>query len=203
MGVIGLRRLKPFPPCTKEILVSHSKGLAAAFTDGPADPDTEPERFYQQAYFLGKSAELVYPPATTAGCSENSIKENELDDQAEQKQRDYRSLRPWLRSSRLLRRTGVWQIWRDGAKTTRYWQPRLSQDGHLREDIADRFDPDVLDGNSSQPETIQMDHFSEQTHMMIHVLRHHGSSKGRVCAAMLLCVLGLAVPAGGGCLSIA
>ncbi len=38
----------------------------------------------------------------------------------------------------------VWQIWKDGAKTTRYWNPTFNQDGKIREDIADRFGPDVL-----------------------------------------------------------
>lgn len=38
----------------------------------------------------------------------------------------------------------VWQIWRDGAKTTRYWDPCLNQDGAIREDLADCFGPDVM-----------------------------------------------------------
>ncbi|QEG00247.1 Arylsulfatase [Stieleria maiorica] len=38
----------------------------------------------------------------------------------------------------------VWQIWRRGAKTTRYWNPCLNHDGRIRDDIADRFGPDVL-----------------------------------------------------------
>ncbi|MCA9069112.1 MAG: sulfatase-like hydrolase/transferase, partial [Planctomycetaceae bacterium] len=38
----------------------------------------------------------------------------------------------------------VWQIWRNGAKTTRYWNPCLNHDGRLRDDIGDRFGPDVL-----------------------------------------------------------
>ncbi|MCA9246897.1 MAG: sulfatase-like hydrolase/transferase, partial [Planctomycetales bacterium] len=38
----------------------------------------------------------------------------------------------------------VWQIWRDGAKTTRYWQPCFNHDGKIRDDIAERFGPDVL-----------------------------------------------------------
>lgn len=38
----------------------------------------------------------------------------------------------------------VWQIWKDGAKTTRYWDPCLNQDGRVRGDIADRYGPDVL-----------------------------------------------------------
>lgn len=38
----------------------------------------------------------------------------------------------------------VWQIWRQGAKTTRYWNPCFNHDGKVREDIAHRFGPDVL-----------------------------------------------------------
>ena len=38
----------------------------------------------------------------------------------------------------------VWQIWRGGAKTTRYWNPCLNHDGKVRDDIADRYGPDVL-----------------------------------------------------------
>ncbi len=38
----------------------------------------------------------------------------------------------------------VWQIWRDGAKTDRHWNPTYNQDGKIREDIAERFGPDVL-----------------------------------------------------------
>lgn len=38
----------------------------------------------------------------------------------------------------------VWQIWRDGKKTTRYWQPCFNHDGEVRSDIEDRFGPDVL-----------------------------------------------------------
>lgn len=38
----------------------------------------------------------------------------------------------------------VWQIWREGAKTTRYWKPCLNHDGRIRDDIAERFGPDVL-----------------------------------------------------------
>lgn len=38
----------------------------------------------------------------------------------------------------------VWQIWRNGAKTTRYWNPCLNHDGKVRDDIAERFGPDVL-----------------------------------------------------------
>ncbi len=38
----------------------------------------------------------------------------------------------------------VWQIWKDGAKTTRYWNPTFNHDGKVREDIAERYGPDVL-----------------------------------------------------------
>ncbi|QDS91474.1 Arylsulfatase precursor [Roseimaritima multifibrata] len=38
----------------------------------------------------------------------------------------------------------VWQIWRDGKKTGRHWQPTFNQDGEIRSDIQDRFGPDVL-----------------------------------------------------------
>ncbi|GAA5509970.1 sulfatase-like hydrolase/transferase [Novipirellula caenicola] len=38
----------------------------------------------------------------------------------------------------------IWQIWRDGNKTLRHWTPTLNEDGQVREDIADRFGPDVL-----------------------------------------------------------
>lgn len=38
----------------------------------------------------------------------------------------------------------VWQIWRKGAKTTRYWDPCFNHDGRVRDDIADRYGPDVL-----------------------------------------------------------
>lgn len=38
----------------------------------------------------------------------------------------------------------VWQIWREGEKTTRYWDPCFNQDGHIRQDIVERFGPDVL-----------------------------------------------------------
>ena len=38
----------------------------------------------------------------------------------------------------------VWQIWRDGAKTTRYWNPTFNHDGNIREDIVESFGPDVL-----------------------------------------------------------
>ncbi|WP_047815429.1 sulfatase-like hydrolase/transferase [Rhodopirellula islandica] len=38
----------------------------------------------------------------------------------------------------------VWQIWKDGAKTVRHWNPTLNHDGRVREDVAERFGPDVL-----------------------------------------------------------
>ena len=38
----------------------------------------------------------------------------------------------------------IWQIWRDGKKTLRHWNPTFNEDGQVREDIADRFGPDVL-----------------------------------------------------------
>ena len=44
----------------------------------------------------------------------------------------------------------LWQIWRTnpetgiGEKTSRYWNPAFNQDGQLRDDISDRFGPDVL-----------------------------------------------------------
>ncbi len=38
----------------------------------------------------------------------------------------------------------VWQIWNDGQKTDRHWNPTFNQDGVIRDDIADRFGPDVL-----------------------------------------------------------
>ena len=38
----------------------------------------------------------------------------------------------------------VWQIWLQGKKTSRHWQPTFNQDGVVRNDIADRFGPDVL-----------------------------------------------------------
>lgn len=38
----------------------------------------------------------------------------------------------------------VWQIWRSGAKTTRYWHPCFNHDGQIRNDIDARFGPDVL-----------------------------------------------------------
>ncbi len=38
----------------------------------------------------------------------------------------------------------VWQIWKNGEKTDRHWNPTFNQDGAIREDIAERFGPDVL-----------------------------------------------------------
>jgi arylsulfatase A-like enzyme len=38
----------------------------------------------------------------------------------------------------------VWQIWKDGQKTDRHWNATYNQDGMIRDDIADRFGPDVL-----------------------------------------------------------
>lgn len=38
----------------------------------------------------------------------------------------------------------IWQIWNQGHKTTRYWNPALNHDGQLRDDISDRYGPDVL-----------------------------------------------------------
>ncbi|WP_235951837.1 sulfatase-like hydrolase/transferase [Crateriforma spongiae] len=38
----------------------------------------------------------------------------------------------------------VWQIWKEGAKTVRHWNPTLNHDGRVREDVAKRFGPDVL-----------------------------------------------------------
>ncbi len=38
----------------------------------------------------------------------------------------------------------LWQIWHDGHKTDRHWNPTFNQDGVIRDDIADRFGPDVL-----------------------------------------------------------
>jgi len=48
-----------------------------------------------------------------------------------------------------LRRSGfdswcVWQIWRNGAKTERHWNAVYNHDGAIRNDIAERFGPDVL-----------------------------------------------------------
>ena len=38
----------------------------------------------------------------------------------------------------------VWQIWKEGRKTTRYRQATLNEDGRIRSDIDTRFGPDVL-----------------------------------------------------------
>ena len=38
----------------------------------------------------------------------------------------------------------VWQIWRNGAKTDRHWNATYNHDGRIRDDIANRFGPDVL-----------------------------------------------------------
>ena len=38
----------------------------------------------------------------------------------------------------------VWQIWKDGTKTSRYWAPVMNQNGKVRDDIAEKFGPDVL-----------------------------------------------------------
>lgn len=38
----------------------------------------------------------------------------------------------------------IWQIWREGAKTTRYWNATYNQDGQVLEDIDDDFGSDVL-----------------------------------------------------------
>jgi hypothetical protein len=38
----------------------------------------------------------------------------------------------------------VWQIWHDDAKTERHWKACLNHDGRIRDDVADRFGPDVL-----------------------------------------------------------
>ena len=38
----------------------------------------------------------------------------------------------------------VWQIWKDGKKTTRYWNPTFNQDGKVLDDIAERYGPDVI-----------------------------------------------------------
>lgn len=48
-----------------------------------------------------------------------------------------------------LRRSGfdswcVWQIWREGVKTERHWNAVYNHDGAIRDDIAERFGPDVL-----------------------------------------------------------
>jgi len=38
----------------------------------------------------------------------------------------------------------VWQIWREGEKTLRHWNPTFNEDGRVRDDIDQRFGPDVL-----------------------------------------------------------
>ena len=38
----------------------------------------------------------------------------------------------------------VWQIWRDGEKTIRYWDPCLNQDGEIKKGLEERFGPDVM-----------------------------------------------------------
>lgn len=38
----------------------------------------------------------------------------------------------------------IWQIWREGKKTLRHWNPTLNEDGQVRGDITGRFGPDVL-----------------------------------------------------------
>ena len=38
----------------------------------------------------------------------------------------------------------VWQIWSEGKKTDRHWNATYNHDGKIRDDIADRFGPDVL-----------------------------------------------------------
>ncbi len=38
----------------------------------------------------------------------------------------------------------VWQIWKDGAKTKRFWNATINQDGHIRDDIGDQFGSNVL-----------------------------------------------------------
>ncbi len=38
----------------------------------------------------------------------------------------------------------VWQIWRDGKKTVRYWNPVLNRDGEIIPGLEERFGPDVL-----------------------------------------------------------
>ncbi|MDF1825772.1 MAG: sulfatase-like hydrolase/transferase [Verrucomicrobiales bacterium] len=38
----------------------------------------------------------------------------------------------------------VWQIWKEGAKTTRYWDPCLNEDGKIRKGLTERFGPDVM-----------------------------------------------------------
>jgi arylsulfatase A len=38
----------------------------------------------------------------------------------------------------------IWQIWSKGEKTKRHWDATFNQDGKIRDDIAERFGPDVL-----------------------------------------------------------
>ena len=38
----------------------------------------------------------------------------------------------------------IWQIWKEGSKTTRYWDPCFNEDGEIRNDISEHFGPDVL-----------------------------------------------------------
>ena len=38
----------------------------------------------------------------------------------------------------------VWQIWKEGAKTMRYWDPCLNEDGKIREGLSEQFGPDVM-----------------------------------------------------------
>jgi arylsulfatase A len=38
----------------------------------------------------------------------------------------------------------VWQIWNNGQKTERHWNAYINHDGTIRNDIADRFGPDVM-----------------------------------------------------------
>ncbi|MEM7602844.1 MAG: sulfatase-like hydrolase/transferase [Verrucomicrobiota bacterium] len=38
----------------------------------------------------------------------------------------------------------VWQIWREGAKTIRYWDPTLNEEGQILEGLINDFGPDVL-----------------------------------------------------------
>lgn len=38
----------------------------------------------------------------------------------------------------------VWQIWNQGKKSDRHWNPTINLDGAIRKDISDRFGPDVL-----------------------------------------------------------
>lgn len=38
----------------------------------------------------------------------------------------------------------VWQIWNNGQKTDRHWNPYFNHNGRIRDDLSDRFGPDVL-----------------------------------------------------------